>query len=509
MYHGMTVGVAIPALNEAQSIGLVVHDLLALRNEDQTPVIDEVVVCDNGSTDATAARAAQAGARVVHEEQPGYGRACQAAIRALAPSDIVLFTDADHAFHADQAVRLLEGIRTGADLVIGSRTLGKQDQGALTRSQRAGNWVATRLIRALWRHRATDLGPYRAIRSQALARLDMRDATFGWTVEMQVKAIQHGMQTVEVPVDTRQRIGQSKISGTLRGAIGAGCGILGMIARLRWQQRHGARQRVALVLLLCMACPPVAAQEPELIPMWDASDESNPATIDHGAWQEILDRYLLTDHPSGVHRFDYGALKDNAEDRQKLGAYLRSLATLDPRTFAKAEQMAYWINLYNALTVFVIVPRYPVESIKDIKSGLIDFGPWNLELIPIAGEKLTLNNIEHGILRPIWRDPRIHYAVNCASIGCPNLVPEAFRSDNLERLLEQGATEYINHPRGAQVTDGELLVSSIYDWFKVDFGGTDAGVFDHLTRYARPELATALADHDSFDDDYDWSLNGP
>ena len=265
----------------------------------------------------------------------------------------------------------------------------------------------------------------------------------------------------------------------------------------------------ALAIVLGMAGLPAAAQDAELIPMWDDSDESNTATIDHAPWQETLDRYLRTDDPSGIHRFDYGALKANADDRQKLGSYLKSLATLDPRSFAKAEQMAYWINLYNALTVFVIVPRYPVDSIKDIKSGLIDFGPWNLELIPVQGEKLTLNNIEHGILRPIWRDPRIHYAINCASIGCPNLAPEAYRSDNLERLLEQGAREYINHPRGAQVTDGELLVSSIYDWFKADFGGDDAGVFAHLARYARPELAAQLSGYDSFDDYYDWSLNAP
>ncbi|MDE0270707.1 MAG: DUF547 domain-containing protein, partial [Gammaproteobacteria bacterium] len=232
----------------------------------------------------------------------------------------------------------------------------------------------------------------------------------------------------------------------------------------------------ALAILLGMAGLPAAAQDAELIPMWDAGEESNTATIDHAPWQEILDGYLVADDPSGVNRFDYGALKANAEDRKKLGGYLQALAKLDPRAYAKAEQMAYWINLYNALTVFVIVPRYPVDSIKDIKSGLIDFGPWNLELIPVQGVKLTLNNIEHGILRPIWRDPRIHYAVNCASIGCPNLAPEAYRSDNLERLLEQGATEYINHPRGAQVRDGKLLVSSIYDWFKADFGGTDEGV---------------------------------
>ncbi|MCY3641891.1 MAG: glycosyltransferase family 2 protein [Gammaproteobacteria bacterium] len=241
----MTVGVVIPALNEAQSVGLVVGDLLALRNEDETRIVDEVVVCDNGSTDATAERAAEAGARVVQERQPGYGSACLAAIRAQTPSDIVLFTDADHAFHAAQAVGLLNGITAGADLTIGSRTLGEQDRGALTRSQRAGNWVATTLIRLLWGQRMTDLGPYRAIRGTTLADLDMRDTAFGWTVEMQVKAIQQGLTTVEVPVDTRQRIGQPKISGTLRGAVCAGCGILGMIAGLRWQQRHGARQPVA------------------------------------------------------------------------------------------------------------------------------------------------------------------------------------------------------------------------------------------------------------------------
>ena len=268
----------------------------------------------------------------------------------------------------------------------------------------------------------------------------------------------------------------------------------------------------SLIVLAVAASPAAAAPAAELTATWDASDEANAATIDHGPWQEILDRHLVADHPSGVYRFDYGALKASADDRRKLGDYLKRLAALDPRTFAKAEQMAYWINLYNALTVFVIVPRYPVDSIKDIKSGLIDSGPWNLPLLPmqaVQGQKLTLDQIEHGILRPIWQDPRIHYAVNCASIGCPNLAAEVYRSDNLERLLEQGAAAYINHPRGAQVVDGALRLSSIYVWFKADFGGTDQGVFAHLARYAKPELAEALADHDSFDHDYDWRLNAP
>ena len=266
---------------------------------------------------------------------------------------------------------------------------------------------------------------------------------------------------------------------------------------------------VVAALAVSILMPANAAPEPELIAGWDASDEASTTVIDHSPWQALLDTYLKAGHPSGVNRFDYGALKANAADRKTLSSYLKSLAGTDPRTLAKDEQMAYWINLYNALTVFVIVPRYPVDSIKDIKSGIIDFGPWNLELFPLQGQKLTLNQIEHGILRPIWKDPRIHYAVNCASIGCPNLHPEAFRSDNLERLLEQTARDYVNHPRGAQVQGDKLVVSSIYDWYKVDFGNTDAGVLAHLKQYARPELAETLENHDTFDDFYDWNLNAP
>ena len=263
-----------------------------------------------------------------------------------------------------------------------------------------------------------------------------------------------------------------------------------------------------VVAVVFMTASVDAAKQPERIPMWDASDETNTATIDHTPWQELLDAHLQT-HPTGINRFDYGALKANAEDRGKLTTYLLDLTKLDPRSYSRKEQFAYWVNVYNALTVHVIAGRYPVDSIKDIKSGLITFGPWELELVTVQGEKLTLDDIEHGILRPIWRDPRIHYAVNCASHGCPNLSPEVYRADNSERLLEASAREYINHPRGAREVDGELLVSSIYDWFKVDFGDSDAGVFAHLAEYARPELAEVLGKYRSFDHDYDWKLNDP
>ena len=236
MYRNRTVAAVIPALNEERGIAAVVRGLLALHNADGSRIIDDVVVCDNGSRDTTVARAEQAGARVVHEEQVGYGCACLAAVRALNAPDVILFTDGDHAFKATEATRLLDCIGQGADLAVGSRTLGRSERGALTRGQIIGNRVASLLILLLWGQRVTDLGPYRAIRSEAFDRLNMEPTPFGWTVEMQVKAIQHGLKTVEVPVDTRRRTGKSKISGTLRGAAGAGIGILSTIMKLRWRQ---------------------------------------------------------------------------------------------------------------------------------------------------------------------------------------------------------------------------------------------------------------------------------
>lgn len=242
MIQQQHVSVVIPALNEERAIGQVVSELVALRNEQQQPLIDAIVVCDNGSSDNTASVAENAGARVVHQNEPGYGIACQTAIAALSSTDIVLFVDGDHSCVATQARSLLQPAAGGADLVIGSRTLGHIEPGALTLPQQFGNWLAARLIQLLWGAKVTDLGPYRAMRFEALQRLRMADRRFGWTVEMQIKAIQLGLHTTEVAVDSTRRIGQSKISGTVRGVIGAAHGILGTIARLRWQQwREKAR----------------------------------------------------------------------------------------------------------------------------------------------------------------------------------------------------------------------------------------------------------------------------
>lgn len=242
--------------------------------------------------------------------------------------------------------------------------------------------------------------------------------------------------------------------------------------------------------------------------LWRMADDQNKATIDHSAWNAFLKTYLVTDHADGINRVRYAEVSE--PDRRQLQRYIASLANIDPREFARKEQMAYWINLYNAITIELILKNYPVESITSLGEKFFAFGPWDDPMITVAGETLTLNDIEHQILRPIWQDPRIHYAVNCASIGCPNLNSEAFTGENLETLLDQGARAYVGHPRGLRFEAAdEIVVSKIYDWFVEDFGDSESGVLKHLADYADENLAEKLRRfRGDIDYEYDWSLNG-
>jgi hypothetical protein len=252
MFRGERLALIIPALNEEQSVGDVVRDFRALTIEAGAPLLDHVVVGDNGSRDRTAEVAVAAGAKVVSEPRRGYGYACLAAIGSLPPEvSILVFADADRSDDPSELPSLLAPIAAGADLVIGSRALGKAEPGSLTPQQVFGNWLSAFLIRLIWRHPITDLGPFRVIRRSAYDRVGMEDKTYGWTVEMQVKAIQQGMRVEEVPVSYRRRVGVSKVSGTISGTIGAGTKILGMIAWL-WIRGMPARSRLALLAFVLL-----------------------------------------------------------------------------------------------------------------------------------------------------------------------------------------------------------------------------------------------------------------
>ena len=249
------------------------------------------------------------------------------------------------------------------------------------------------------------------------------------------------------------------------------------------------------------------APKAELWVRWQAHDPSSTLPIDHSAWGEFLGAHLGTGD-DGVNRIAYGMV--SASTRSGLRAYLDGLASLPISSYGRAEQLAYWVNFYNALTVELVLSRYPVKSMMDIRisPGLLAYGPWGKNLTEVEGEALSLNDIEHRILRPIWRDPRIHYVLNCASVGCPNLPREPLTAQNGERLLDAAAREYINHPRGVREEKGKVVVSKIYNWFSADFGADTAGILAHIAQFARSPLAEALRRAGRIDRyEYDWALN--
>lgn len=266
---------------------------------------------------------------------------------------------------------------------------------------------------------------------------------------------------------------------------------------------------VFAVLGLLAAAPAQSAPEAEAWDRWRAHDPASDRRVDHSAFDRFLARHVIV-LPQGGNRVDYARVP--AEGRAALAAYVAALAAVDVDGLNRPEQMAFWINLYNALTLKVVLDHWPVRSIRDIdiSPGLFSDGPWGARLATVAGEALSLDDIEHRILRPLWRDPRVHYAVNCASVGCPDLAPRAYTGERLEAMLDEGARNYVNDPRGLRIDRrGRLVASRIYDWFADDFGG-EAGVLAHLRAHVRGELKARLdgaAEIDAYA--YDWRVNAP
>lgn len=271
--------------------------------------------------------------------------------------------------------------------------------------------------------------------------------------------------------------------------------------------------RLALCLVVFTMTPGFGSGERIFAPSaeawerWEKSIATSTAIIDHGSWSAFLSKYVIENEGS-ANRLDYNAVTD--EDKQRLEDYISELSAISITTHNRAEQKAYWINLYNALTVKVILDHYPVESIRDvdISPGLFSDGPWDKELVEVEDQALSLNDIEHRILRPLWKDPLIHYGVNCASVGCPDLQPTAFNGSMVNHQLEKAARAYVNDGRGVSIENGKITVSKIYDWFIEDFGDSEAGVLRHLRKYAKGDVAVALDELNDLNDVvYDWSLN--
>ena len=249
------------------------------------------------------------------------------------------------------------------------------------------------------------------------------------------------------------------------------------------------------------------ANKSELDERWAEHDAASQVQIDNSVWQTLLDDYLVTDTDSGVNLFDYEGLLDDG--REPLDKYVDQLVSEDPLQLNQTEQKAYWINLYNAATVQLILDNYPVATITKLGESVTDFGPWNDISVTVNDIELSLNDIEHRIIRPLYDDYRIHFAVNCASIGCPNLAPVAFNSDSIDEQLDDAAADYLNHPRGVLFDGEELQLSTLFKWYASDFGETLPEVLETLAKHTSDEVSGALTKYQGEPTyDYDWSLNG-
>lgn len=244
--------------------------------------------------------------------------------------------------------------------------------------------------------------------------------------------------------------------------------------------------------------------------LFASAPANSSQAVDHSVWDRLLKTYVKPG-PDGINRVDYAAFKQTGQGELKL--YISRLENVDPRELNRAEQFALLANLYNAKTIDIVLDHYPVNSIKDISLGgglftAFTGGPWKAKVTQLGGVPLSLDDIEHGILRPVFKDPRVHYAVNCASLGCPNIGTEAFTGEDINQQLDAAARAFIAHPRGVQVVGRTATLSSIYNWFKSDFGADDRAVVAHLTKYAPAPLSEKLRTASSLSyQSYDWSLN--
>jgi hypothetical protein len=264
---------------------------------------------------------------------------------------------------------------------------------------------------------------------------------------------------------------------------------------------------VAFVMAACTSVTRIAEVQQEAWPRWEAHQPGSTERIDHSQWDRFLATYTVLGE-DGIVRLAYGRVTE--ADKASLDAYVAALGQVPVSRLDRPEQLAFWANLYNALAVKIVLDHYPVATIRELNlsPGITEWGPLGAKLASVEGEQVSLDDILHRILRPIWREPRVHYLINPAAIGAPNLLRRAVTAANLNELMTQGGRDYVNHPRAVTVRGGEAQVSSIYAWYESDFGGGEKGVIAHLRRFAAPELGALLARSRGISgDQYDWTLN--
>lgn len=272
---------------------------------------------------------------------------------------------------------------------------------------------------------------------------------------------------------------------------------------------HGRWVALAILGLLagCAALGRMSVVEAVAWKRWEAHEPASKASVDHAAWDGFLARYVATG-PDEINRVDYGNVTE--ADKASLTNYLQMLSHVPVSTLSRPEQFAFWVNLHNALAVKLVLDHYPVSSIREINlsRGVSEWGPMRAKVISIQGEPVSIDDIVHRVLRPIWADARVHYLLSAGATGGPNLPRRAVTAATALEAMQQGGRAFVNHPRGITMIGDRAEIASLYVWYEPDFGGGERGVIAHLRRFAAPALSATLAKSGRYSDrGYDWTLN--
>jgi len=259
---------------------------------------------------------------------------------------------------------------------------------------------------------------------------------------------------------------------------------------------------VLTVFFLIFSVASHAAPKAKLIEFWNDYEATSQLKLNHANWQSLLDRYLDAQHESGVSRFNYESVTE--EDKKMLDDYLAYLQGMDPRQLNRPRSKAFWLNLYNATAVSMVLTSEPEDSIRDIGSV------WRKKRLSVARQRMSLDDIEHGVLRPMFQDPRIHFGLTPATIGSGDLASEAYTGENVEELLERNTKKFFNSSnKGAYVDGNSLVISSIFKWYKVDFGNNKNEIKLFIKKYFDDATRIQIDNTTKIQYQYNWGLNKP